>query len=197
MSWFLSLVLISAAAGAPSMAPSAAAVILPPSAAASVQMLLAANSRRVRAATPRVERVLVEGVRRSETFATLISKIHDTDLIVYVEPTFAMPADTAGRILLSGVAGNQRYLRVQVRGTLQGDQMIAVIAHELQHALEVAADPAVVDEAALVALYRRIGDRSGGVPGYDTEAARVTGRVVRDELIGYRAPEAVRAERGA
>jgi hypothetical protein len=62
--------------------------------------------------------------------------------------------------------------------------MIAVIAHELQHAVEVAGDPGVVDDAGLVALYRRIGHNSAGGHSYDTDAARTAGHTVRDELIG-------------
>ena len=88
----------------------------------------------------------------------------------------------AGRILFAGTAGNQRYLRVQVSNTLATDQMIAVIAHELRHALEVAAEQTVVDEKALESFYRRIGDSPHVGGGYDTEAARVAQRTVRQEL---------------
>ena len=42
----------------------------------------------------------------------------------------------------------------------------------------------MVDEKGFVALYRRIGDAAQACGGYDTEAARVTGRRVRDELLG-------------
>jgi hypothetical protein len=184
MLWFLSLVLVSATASSPSMEPAPAASILPASSVNSAHALLAADSRRIRSATPRVSRLIADGARRSRTFAELVSKIHDTNVIVYVEATFSLPADTAGRILLSGVAGNQRYLRVHVRATLQGDQMIAVIAHELRHALEIAADPSVINEDALAALYRRIGHTGSGASAYDTEAAQITGRIVRDELVG-------------
>ena len=38
--------------------------------------------------------------------------------------------------------------------------MIATIAHELQHAVEVIEDETVNDEKSLVALYRRIGQQS-------------------------------------
>jgi hypothetical protein len=61
--------------------------------------------------------------------------------------------------------------------------MIALIAHELRHALEVAADRSVVNDLALVALYRRIGHISHSTHAFDTEAAEKTGRQVRDELI--------------
>jgi hypothetical protein len=161
--------------------------VAPPAAAApavSAQALLAHETRRVRSTTPRVTKLLAEGARRSRTFADLITRIHETDVIVYVEANFNLPIETSGRILWAATAGNQRYLRVQVRATLQGDHMIAVIAHELRHALEVAAEPSVVDEHGIAALYKRIGDGPHGPVGYDTKAARDVGRIVRDELIG-------------
>jgi hypothetical protein len=146
--------------------------------------MLKSPATRVRSGGKRFAGLLTEGARRSRTFADLVSRVQDTNVIVYVEASWDLPPDMAGRILLQGVAGGQRYLRIQVRATLQGDPAIAVIAHELRHALEVAEDPAVLDDRGLVALYQRIGHVSAGTRGYDTEAARDVGRIVRDELIG-------------
>ena len=184
MLWFLSLAFAGAVAGGPAPASTSPVKVGAPSPATVAASLLAAESRRVRAATPRVGQLIDDGIRRSRTFAQLINDVHATDVIVYVEASFALPPDVSGRILLAGVAGDQRYLRVQVRATLARDQMISTIAHELRHALEVAGDRTVVDEKGFVALYRRIGDAAQACGGYDTEAARVTGRQVRDELLG-------------
>jgi hypothetical protein len=150
----------------------------------SATAMLAAESRRVRSTNARITKLLTDGTRRSRTFADIVRQIHQSDVIVYVEPSFGLPPEMAGRILLQAVAGNQRYLRVQVRATLQGDQIIAVIAHELRHALEVAADRSIVNDVGLIALYQRIGHISHGTQGFDTEAAEKVGRLVRDELIG-------------
>lgn len=144
--------------------------------------LLAADTRRIRAMGRRMDRLLADGVRRSTTFADLVTAIHATDVIVYVEPMFDFPPEMAGRLLLQAVTTTGRYLRVQVRATLPGDQTIAVIAHELRHALEVAGDASVVDEPGLIALYRRIGHVNPRTRGYDTDAATLAGLVVRDEL---------------
>jgi hypothetical protein len=184
MIWFVTLAIASALGGPavdPDPRPASVPVALRPVSAAS---LLAADSRRIRSSNTRVSKLLDEGVRRSRTFADLVMKIHGSNVIVYVEPSFGLPVEMAGRILLQTVAGNQRYLRIHVRATLQGDQMIAVIAHELRHALEVADDPSVVNDAGLTALYRRIGHISTGTHGFDTDAAQDAGRRVRDELIG-------------
>ena len=186
MSWFSTLLLAGALTGdaSPPSKPPLATAAPPPAAIAA--NLLAARNRRIRGATPGVMKLIGRGVERSRTFATLVNDIHRTDVIVYVQATVSLPPNVDGRILFAGTAGGQRYLRVQVRGTLLGDQMIAVIAHELRHALEVAGEATVVDERALADFYKRIGDLRHATGGYDTEAARVSQRTVRNELNGER-----------
>jgi hypothetical protein len=183
MSWFLTLSLAAALSADPATAAKPPAGVVAPSPAAIAANFLAGNNRRVRGATPRLTKSISQGIGRSRTFATLVNDIHQTNVIVYVEATFGLPPDVAGRILFAGTAGAQRYLRVQVRATLQGDQMISVIAHELRHALEVAGEASVVDEKGLAEFYKRIGDSAHSGGGYDTEAARVAQRIVRNELV--------------
>jgi hypothetical protein len=161
--------------------PSAVATLIPMK---SAQDLLASDSRRIRSSERRINTLLADGVRRSKSFADLVARIHRTDVIVYVETSHHLAGDTVGRILMQTAAGGQRYLRVQVRAMMQGDHIIAVVAHELHHALEVAGDKSVVDEVTLAELYRRIGHTSQGTHGYDTDGARAAGIRVRDELIG-------------
>ena len=179
MSWFLSLLLAGSTAAGPSHAASA-----PQPAIASPHELLLSTGRRVRSPEPRLTTLMIEGVRRSRTFAELVAQVHRSDLIVYVESSPQLPADTLGRIRLQTIAGGQRYLRVQVRAMLTADQTIAVLGHELRHALEVAGDRSVVDDDGVRGLYRRIGRLTSGPDGYETEDARVTGSRVRAELIG-------------
>ena len=182
--WLLSLAVAGAIADGPASASPSPVKVVAPSPSVVAASLLAADTRRIRAATPRVGKLINEGVQRSRTFAQLVNEVHETNVIVYIEASFGLPPDVAGRILLAGVAGEQRYLRVQVRATLQRDLLIATIAHELRHALEVAADRTVVDDKGFAALYRRIGDSPHPGGGFDTAAARTTGRLVRDELLG-------------
>jgi hypothetical protein len=184
MVWLITLMLSGLPHAAAAPRPDVPRGVVARPAAAAPADLLASQARRIRSGSKRLTGLIAEGVRRSRTFADLVTRLHQTDVIVYVEPAHGLPADMAGRIALQTVAGGQRYLRMQVRPELHGDEIIAVMGHELQHALEVAADPAVLSEAGVAALYRRIGHQSHGSHGYDTEAARTAGRLVRDELIG-------------
>jgi hypothetical protein len=90
----------------------------------------------------------------------------------------------AGRLLLLPLANQQRYLRIQVRQDASPDDLIALMGHELRHALEVAESPDVRTQDALVELYERIGSAAPGGHRYDTIAAQNTGRRVRTELNG-------------
>ena len=182
MLWLMSLVFSSTVGHLPVTGPIPASPEVHRAAGVPAERLLTGDSRRIRSPQPRLLKLMAEGARRSKTFADLLSRIHQTNLIVYVEASQRLGSETLGRILLQTVAGGQRYVRVQVRAMLPRDQTIAVIAHELRHALEVAEDLTVVDDETMAQLYRRIGHISDGRKAFDTDAARSTGIRVREEL---------------
>jgi hypothetical protein len=147
--------------------------------------LLSAPDRRVRSTDARINGLLEIGVERSPTFLNLLRALNATDVIVYLERTRDLPAALAGRMLMLPLAGQQRYLRIQIRSDLPSLEMISLIAHELRHALEIAENPAVRDQPGMLALYRRIGRATKGAEHtYDTSAAQSAGRQVRLELVG-------------
>ena len=76
-----------------------------------------------------------------------------------------------------------RYVRIQLALRGAPEDSIAILGHELRHAVEVADAVEVSDTDALERLYQRIGIR-GGPQVYDTTAAQETGRIVRRELAG-------------
>jgi hypothetical protein len=85
-----------------------------------------------------------------------------------------------------------RYLRIEiVRGGSHAD-VIALIAHELQHAAEVAGAPRIRDQRGMSTFYLGMRDNARHPPGYyDSVAARTTEDIVRAEVIAYRgAPDA-------
>ena len=157
---------------------------LTPSATRSAADILASKDRRVRAVTPAIRQALIAGARRSPTLAALVADVQASDVIVYIEPTFALPPGIDGRLYFGSADGGQRYLRVQVRSTLQGHHLVAVIAHELQHVREVAGEAAVVDGDTLADFYRQHRDGTHSAGRFDTESARRAQRQVRAELLG-------------
>jgi hypothetical protein len=97
-----------------------------------------------------------EGYDRSAAFRELVDTLQQSNVIVFVQP-----ASCAGgriRSCLVSVNGSrrERHIRIHVDTHTSHDSLIATIAHELQHAVEIAEHPEVVDSAAALTLYRQI-----------------------------------------
>lgn len=164
--------------------PAVAASTMAPLTAAEARALMIAPDRHVRPVDSTMAGVLERGMRRSGTFAHLVLALNKSDVIVYIESGKVMPTSIVGRLLLAAGPEGSRYLRIQVSGHPGSNDMIALVGHELRHALEVAESPDVRDEASLIALYERIGHPSTGQHQYDTAAAQDAGRQVKSELKG-------------
>ena len=143
--------------------------------------VLDAPTRHVRAESGDARRVLGEGYRRSLTFALLIDRLQASDVTVYVALARVLPPPLLGRSELVSGARYSRYVRIDVRQAPNPEETIALVAHELQHALEIADARDVIDEAALERLYKRIGT-SSGPEMFETRRAIETERQVREEL---------------
>lgn len=173
----------------------AAAMMLPPAAPnvprpldplalsdAERHYLTHAPERRVRATTELLAWHVAEGLRRSPTFAAMMRALEDTDVIVHlVEATHLPPLTDAQTVFVTQVEGH-RFLRVHLGLHRRGDGLIALLGHELMHALEIAGAPEVRDERALEALYRRIGHRGPRALQFDTQEARLMERRIHREL---------------
>lgn len=133
----------------------------------------------------RVSQALRDGAARSTTFKALVDRIEASQVIVYVAVSPSIKSSLSGMLTWMTRAGDFRYVRATIAMDLSSDQMIATVAHELQHAVEVIEDESVNDEKSLVALYRRIGHQnSEASPSrWETAAAQRTGVQVRRELV--------------
>jgi hypothetical protein len=145
-------------------------------------LALDAPDRHVRAPDDRVRALLTYGFHRSETFADLLLQLNRSDVIVYIEALMTLPKETMGRITIVPIVGDARYLRMQIRADLPRREAIALIAHEMRHALEIAAAPEARDANGVIKLYQRIGHSSGGEHSFDTTAAQAVGRKVLSEI---------------
>ena len=136
----------------------------------------------VRGLSPKMKELIELAKRRSATFKSLVETLEQSDVVVYLENTKALPSGLDGRLMFLTKAGGVRYLHAQVTASLNAEELMAVVAHELQHAVEVATHPEVRNAATLASLYERIGVRTTSKDRYDTAAAQHTGRRVRAEL---------------
>lgn len=131
----------------------------------------------------RVAAALARGRGESPTFRAIVDRLDTSDLIVYVSRG-KLSGQTAASTQLLTTTGGYRYVRVTIDLEPDTDVGVAMLGHELRHALELADAPWVVDDETVVSLYRDIGYAScvGAKPCYDTLEAVDTGRQVLIEL---------------
>ena len=143
------------------------------------------RDRHLRSTEPELAGLIADGVRASPTLQRLVERVEASDLIVYVMFDRSPSPNAAGHIsLLTAVLG-RRYLRISLDRRYAGTQRLAVLGHELQHAVEIADAPSVADNEGVAALYQSIGFRSdnGRHDCYDSRLAIETGRQVQREIL--------------
>lgn len=141
----------------------------------------------VRPADARAAGLLLEGVQRSRTFRALLDEIEDGDLIVYVAAQPGLNRTIAGQVTWMAATGRVRYVRISLNPTLTTRVLVATLGHELQHAVEIAREPSIVDPSSLERYYEAHGiNAPPHLEGWDTEQARVIGEAVRREMAAPR-----------
>lgn len=116
----------------------------------------------------------------------LVDRLERSDLLIHIVAMGpARNGKLTGATRFVGKTGGRRFLRITIDERLPADRRAAALAHELQHAVEVANAPAVVDLESFGALYRAHGYESGGDPQascFDTAEAVRVGTTVLEEF---------------
>lgn len=121
------------------------------------------------------------GARASPTMARLVDDVAAVPMIVHVEEAEGPRQGWDGRIQFVAASGDWLFLRIEVRRH-ERPTAAAIVAHELQHALEVHL-AGVRSRAEFEALYRRSGVRNQtAAEQYDTPAAVAAGERTLREL---------------
>jgi hypothetical protein len=132
-------------------------------------------------------------VARSATGRELVDALDRSDLVVYVRRRVFPSPMLNGRIGFVRSRYRRRLVAIEIASPRNYADELAALGHELQHAVEIAAAPAVCDAASLSALYSRIGDVvtlwTGSDESYETRAAADAGRRVRREIFQTAAHE--------
>jgi hypothetical protein len=140
----------------------------------------------IRSSDRALNELLADGYARSTTFQRLVDAISVTNTIVYIKAGICAFGQVIACLLpFMATTDTARYLRIILTQPLdlaKKDRLIALIGHELQHALEVAERSEVIDVTSMIAMSRRIGFPLKGRPGYETSAARAAGNAIFEEL---------------
>jgi hypothetical protein len=141
----------------------------------------------VRALDPRTRDWIRIGTTQSPTFRALLARLAASDLILYIEIVDGIIGGSAGRLYFVTATPSVRYVRIELVAQGNVREMVALVGHELQHAVEVANAPQVRDRQTLALLYLGMSENGLTRPHFDSVAARMTEERVRSELAGYRA----------
>jgi hypothetical protein len=144
---------------------------------------LAAPLPHVRSSDSLAAALLATGSRTSPTFAHLVMTLDRVpDLVVYVSTTTHL--DHRGSIVFVSRAGAITYLLIRISAQQRDCDRVAVLAHEMTHAVEIAqADPPVTSDSDLERLFACIGTDSTGGRLESTAAVRAE-QAVRHEIGG-------------
>ena len=129
----------------------------------------------------RIRDVVRVMLAKSDTFRSMVDRLERSNVFVYLEVGQCPNSLVMSCAHLLGSAGGYRYVRVAISLKHEWPVMACQIAHEVQHALEIAAAPDVIDERSLAVLYRRIGHVSG-INSFETLDAQAMQRRVCREL---------------
>lgn len=160
-----------------------AVVLLAVAASGATAASTAHAGTRLRPQSTRIRTWLAYGLKRSPTMRALAERIEASDVVVYLDVQRTLGPNVAACVTWIASVPGARYVRVSVRPELRMTDAAAMIAHELQHVIEVVEHPDVHSDADLDALYRRIGHRTGSSEfSWDTLAALRIGGVARSEM---------------
>src|SRR4051812_15807893 len=120
------------------------------------------------------QRLIDDAARRSPAIQASLDALDALDVVVYVRAALFSSLEIDGRLALLSAVGTRRYLLIELACGRSELTQMTTLGHELFHALEIAAEPSVVDPETLADFYSRIGRRTGDTQRrrtFETEAA--------------------------
>jgi hypothetical protein len=141
------------------------------------------TSECVRSSERWIVNLVQDGRRNSPAFEQLVRALTATDVIVYIASGRPTNDLHQGRLLQRTTTGaGRRYLWIVVAAPRDRVRVIGLLAHELQHALEVAQTPDVRTGDQIQQLFEHIGFHCPGAC-FETHAAVTMQRLVVEELL--------------
>lgn len=142
------------------------------------------SARHVRSTEPRIVTLIEAGIAGSATFRRLIETLNESDVIVYIKLNRTRQA-LGGYLAHTIVAqGRYRYLSISVESAGSRRRLVSLLAHELQHAVEVAHAPEARDSESLERLFSGLAVKfgCGGTSCFETQAAKDVEHIVNEEF---------------
>lgn len=139
-----------------------------------------AESARVRPEDAAIRALIDRGMGQSAAFRNLITGLDQADVTVYIRFSRCSPGVPACLFWASADTKARRLLIKIDRFGRSPDEVTALLAHELQHANEVASDLGITNLASFENSFSSRGWKHGA--GFETEAAIKISKRVAAEL---------------
>lgn len=139
-----------------------------------------AESPSVRPLDARGVRVFERGLAGSSSFRALVTEVSLLRAVAYVKMDPDLAIGLRGSTRLMGASGDTRRMVIVLNPRATDNELVALLAHELQHVVEMAR-AGVATVAEVEAHYRRHGT-TGPKGRYETTAALAAGSRVQNEL---------------
>jgi hypothetical protein len=137
------------------------------------------DSPRVRPESAGIRALIDRGLERSGTFRELNTRLQNTNVIVYVRFSSCSRGVPSCLLWASADTEGRRLLVKLDRFGRSPDELTALLAHEFQHANEVASDPAITDLASFENSFASRGRKH--TAGFETaEARKILTKVTAD-----------------
>jgi hypothetical protein len=164
-----------------------AQAVVPPGRVATVDGVGAnAWSGNIRASDADLVALFEEGVKRSQTFRGLVDRLSKSDVILYVRPDVTARSNAPTRLTFLAAKGGYRYLVIRVTPGRSKEQQLAMLGHEMQHAVAIADASSVVDSQSLKREFERIGKVTQPTVGddffFESTLAEETKRRIMSEV---------------
>lgn len=158
---------------------------------ASQESVHRASLARIRTLDPVLQSALDQGLSLSPTFVALVAHVQRTDVIVYLAQGSCPGRRVLGCFGSVTRHGTSRYVRINLVLLRLAEptpleqsvhRLVAQIGHELQHVIEIADDPSIIDGPSLERAYARAKAYRNSDGNYETDAALQVGDVVFKEV---------------
>jgi hypothetical protein len=145
---------------------------------------LAQTTSHVRILDPGLNARFETGMKLSPTLRALVVQLDAAPVLLFVSCAPFLPGQIGARLNLITSVNAVRYVRVEINCTFGDRNQIALLAHELHHASEIAGRADILDEDSMESYFETYGFPSyydGHHVSYETQAAIATQKRVMEE----------------
>ena len=130
--------------------------------------------------------VMDRGLAGSETFRSIVARLDASPIQVFANCDLLLPEGLSGRLKFVSSVGGVRYVQVSIRCSQATLRQLSFLAHELQHALEIADNSEIADADSMESYYADVGFEThvdnNHHRSFETDAAIDTQRRVEREM---------------